>query len=193
MSIIETAVEAAVPEIGVPVKAASWGLHHIGFVISTLGCIVLAILLLIQKGETRHWQKQDATHQAMFKAEKAAFEGTVANWRAATAAAKAADIAHKTAVETSHNQTTKDMNDAITQRRDAARAIVRRVHTGQTGTNPGSGTGTPVPSPTNTASSPNGAGESAELSEADKLICADNTVKAQGWPAWWKSITAVPN
>ncbi len=30
------------------------------------------------------------------------------------------------------------------------------------------------------------------LDDGDLLICTENTVKAQGWFAWWKRIRAIP-
>jgi hypothetical protein len=55
--------------------------------------LALAILLGIQKGETRHWKKQSGQYEQLYAGERAAFAGTVANYRAAAEAARAADKA----------------------------------------------------------------------------------------------------
>ena len=55
--------------------------------------LCLATLLIIQKGETRHWRKQSAQFERDYRSEQAAFAGTVANYRAAAEAARAADKA----------------------------------------------------------------------------------------------------
>ncbi len=52
----------------------------------------LAILLVLQRGETRHWRKQSGQFEQLYRGEQAAFSGTVANYRAAAAAARAADL-----------------------------------------------------------------------------------------------------
>jgi hypothetical protein len=56
--------------------------------------LALGILLLIQKGETRHWKKQSAGFEQLYHQEQAAFAGTVANYRAAAEQARIADAAN---------------------------------------------------------------------------------------------------
>ena len=43
----------------------------------------LAVLLFIQKAETRHWKKQSASFEQLYQQEQAAFQTTVADYRAA--------------------------------------------------------------------------------------------------------------
>ncbi len=54
--------------------------------------LALLGLLLVQKGETRHWRKQSSQFEQLYRGEQAAFTGTVANYRAAAEAARAADL-----------------------------------------------------------------------------------------------------
>ena len=61
-----------------------------GLVIS----VALGLLLIIQKGETRHWKKQSGQFEQLYHAGEAALAGTVANYRAAAEAARAADEAN---------------------------------------------------------------------------------------------------
>ena len=56
--------------------------------------VALAVLLLLQKGETRHWKKQSAGFEQLYRQSDAALAGTVANYRAAADAARAADQAN---------------------------------------------------------------------------------------------------
>ena len=49
----------------------------------TAASLALAILLVIQKGETRHWRKESGRNEQLYRGEEAAFAGTVANYRAA--------------------------------------------------------------------------------------------------------------
>ena len=53
--------------------------------------LALLGLLLLQKGETRHWRKQSAQLEQLYRAERAALAETVANYRAAAEVARAAD------------------------------------------------------------------------------------------------------
>ena len=47
------------------------------------GSVCLALLLVIQKGDTRHWRKQSGQFEQLYRGEQASFAGTVANYRAA--------------------------------------------------------------------------------------------------------------
>jgi hypothetical protein len=53
--------------------------------------IAFAGLLLIQKGETRHWRKQSGQFEQLYHDGQTALAETVANYRAAADAARAAD------------------------------------------------------------------------------------------------------
>jgi hypothetical protein len=55
--------------------------------------LCLGLLLMLQKGETRHWRKKSGQYEQMYRGEQAAFAGTVANYHAAAEAARAADRA----------------------------------------------------------------------------------------------------
>ena len=55
--------------------------------------LCLGLLLVLQKGETRHWKKRSGQFEQLYRGEQSAFAGTVANYRAAAAAARAADKA----------------------------------------------------------------------------------------------------
>src|SRR5438270_5245541 len=73
--------------------------------------LALGLLLLIQKGETRHWRKESAGFEQLYSKEQAAFATTVANVRAATDQARAADeanVARVTAAQQTINERTAD-------------------------------------------------------------------------------------
>ena len=55
--------------------------------------LALALLLVIQKSETRHWKSESARSEQLYRNEQTAFSTTVANYRAAAEAARAADLA----------------------------------------------------------------------------------------------------
>ncbi len=52
--------------------------------------LALAVLLVIQKGETSHWKKQSASFEQLYRQSETAFATTVANGRAAAEQARAA-------------------------------------------------------------------------------------------------------
>jgi hypothetical protein len=55
--------------------------------------ICLGLLLLLQKAETHHWKKQSGQFEQLYHADQAAFAQTIAGYRAAADAARAADRA----------------------------------------------------------------------------------------------------
>ena len=56
--------------------------------------IALGLLLIVQKGETRHWRRQATQFEQLYSREQAAFATTVANYRAAAQQAQVADKAN---------------------------------------------------------------------------------------------------
>ena len=69
--------------------------------------VCLALLLVIQKGETRHWKKQAGQFEQLYLQERTAFSGTVANYRAAAEAARADDRPPRSAFAPSKPRSTK--------------------------------------------------------------------------------------
>src|SRR3954454_5599906 len=55
--------------------------------------LALLTMLLVQKIETRHWRKQSSQYEQLYRDNQAAFARTVANYRSAADAARAADLA----------------------------------------------------------------------------------------------------
>lgn len=68
--------------------------------------LALAILLLIQKGETGHWKSESGRFEQLYGQEQSALAGTVANYRAAAAAARAADRANLARVAAGQSSST---------------------------------------------------------------------------------------
>ena len=56
--------------------------------------LCLAVLLVIQKGDTRHWMDESTRFERLYRAEQSAFAGTVSNYRAAAETARSADLAN---------------------------------------------------------------------------------------------------
>ena len=117
-------------------------------------------------------------------------EKTIADVRTKTAEAKAADLANKIRVEAEQAKVQSDAETKLRHDLSAARAAVERLRRAPQ-TNSGSSGGTGLPGPTDAASELAGASGDAVIPFADAMICADNSVKAQGWQDWWKSVSVI--
>src|SRR5690348_2113674 len=89
--------------------------------------VALAMLLLLQKGETRHWKKQSAQFEQLYTQEQAVFAGTVANYRAAADAARAADQANLARVATEQRTINERTSNEFEARLAAARLTAQRL------------------------------------------------------------------
>ena len=89
--------------------------------------LALALLLVIQKGETRHWRKESGHFEQLYQSEQAALAGTVANYRAAADAARAADRANAQRVEAAQAKINEEKSDEFETRLAVARAAAERL------------------------------------------------------------------
>jgi hypothetical protein len=89
--------------------------------------LALALLLVVQKGETRHWKKQSAGFEQLYHQEQAAFAGTVANYRAAAEQARAADQANANRVAAEQRAINERTTNEYEARLAAARAAADRL------------------------------------------------------------------
>jgi len=90
----------------------------------TLG---LGVLLILQKSESRHWRKQSAQFEQLYRGEQAAFAGTVANYRAAAEQARAADKAAAERIAAEQRAISERTNDAFQTRLADARSRAERL------------------------------------------------------------------
>jgi hypothetical protein len=89
--------------------------------------IALGLLLIIQKGETRHWKKQSGQFEQLYHAGEAALAGTVANYRAAAEAARAADRANLARVAAEQRAINERTSNDFDARLAAARTLAQRL------------------------------------------------------------------
>ncbi|HEY8433289.1 MAG TPA: hypothetical protein VIK68_01620 [Sphingomicrobium sp.] len=89
--------------------------------------IALGLLLIIQKGETRHWRKQAAQFEQLYSQERAALSTTVANYRAAAQRAQAADEANAERVAAEQRSINERTSNDYEARLAAARSLARRL------------------------------------------------------------------
>ena len=89
--------------------------------------LALLGLLLLQKGETRHWRTLSGQFEQLHRGEQAAFAGTVANYRVAADAARRADRASAERVAAEQRTISERTNDAFQRRLADARAHAERL------------------------------------------------------------------
>ena len=89
--------------------------------------VALALLLLMQKSETRHWRRSSARFEQLYSNEHSAFAQTVANYRAAAETARAADRANLTRVADEQRAITERTSNDYETRLAAARSLAQRL------------------------------------------------------------------
>jgi hypothetical protein len=155
--------------------------------------LVLSILLVVQKGETRHWKKQSAGFEQLYHQEQAAFATTVANYRAAAAQARAADQANAARAAAEQAQISREKSDAYETRLAAARAEYQRLR-GASAAHPGGSAGAPVSGLSAPAGQPaRPAGEDG-LPLDDRFLCTAQSIQLDELIKWSRAEHAVdPN
>jgi hypothetical protein len=147
--------------------------------------VCLALLLVIQKGDTRHWRKQSGQFEQLYRGEQASFAGTVANYRAAAEAARAADKTAAERVRAEQAAINQRSNHDLQTRLAGARADAERLRRlAQSPAHPGSGGAAPVPGlPVTAGGADQAAGQdrlplSAALTATEQAIQLDELI---GW------------
>jgi hypothetical protein len=158
--------------------------------------VCLGLLLLIQKGETRHWKKQSGQYEQLYRGEQAAFAGTVANYRAAADAARAADRAVAARVAAEQHSINERSQNALESRLADARLSAQRlrVQAAAAATDPGARGAAPVPG---LSAAPGRADQAAgqdRLPYADALIATEQSIQLDELIKWVRKQAAVnPN
>jgi hypothetical protein len=164
--------------------------------IAGLAILPLAILLVIQKGETRHWKKQSGQYETLYRAEQTAHAVTIANYRAAADAARKADQANVARVAGEQRLINERTADDYETRLAAARAVAERMRLelAKAATNPGGGGATGVPG---LPAAPGGAAQAAGtngLSLAERLLATEQGIQLDELIKWIERQHAVdPN
>jgi len=158
--------------------------------------LALLGLLLLQKGETRHWRKQSAQLEQLYRAERAALAETVANYRAAAEVARAAD---RDAAE--QTRTAQDaINERISNEFQARLADVRAHASGlrrqdaAAPADPGRGGAAPMPGLPGSAARATQAPGEDRLPAEDALIATEQAIQLDELIRWVRQQSAVdPN
>lgn len=146
--------------------------------------LCLGLLLILEKGETRHWRKQSGQFERLYRGEQAALAMTIANYRAAAEAARQADHenAQRVAAEQRaiNERTTNDLEARLAAARTAADRLRREA--GSTATDPGSRGNSPMPG----LSTPPGRADRAPGQDrlSDALIATEQAIQLDELIKW---------
>ena len=148
--------------------------------------LALALLLLAQKGETRHWKNESGRFEQLYTQEQSALARTIANYRAAANAARAADHANVervTAEQLSINERTEHDYEA---RLAAARAAAGRlrVQSAAAAADSGAGRTAAVPRVADAARSADEAADQDRLPQSDALIATEQAIQLDELIKW---------
>jgi hypothetical protein len=156
--------------------------------------LALGVLLFIQKAETRHWEKQSAGFEQLYRQEQSAFTTTVANYRAAADQARAADEANWRRVaseQTTINERTKHDFEA---RLAAARAAAQRVQLhAQAAANPGARGDASMPVLPVASGGASQAARENRFSQDDRLTATEQAIQLDELIKWVRRQAAVDN
>jgi hypothetical protein len=156
----------------------------------------LAVLLIGARIDARHWKKQSGQFEQLYHAEQAAFARTVADYRAAAEAARAADraAADRAAAEQRqiNERTVRDYEARLAAARDRARRLQHA--TGPATADP-CGSGAPaVPGLSAASCGPPGTAGEGRLSSADALLATEQAIQLDELIKWVEAQHAVnPN
>jgi hypothetical protein len=156
--------------------------------------LALAILLVIQKGETRHWRKQSASFEQLYGHEQAAFARTVANVRASAEQARAADKANAERVDAEQRTITERIENDFEARLAAARARADQLRVqSQAAADSGARRSASVPGlPAAAGRAAQAAGEN-RLSPQDALTATEQAIQLDELIKWVRAQAKVDN
>jgi hypothetical protein len=147
--------------------------------------LALGILLLVQKGETRHWQKQSASFEQLYHQDQAAFATTVAGYREAATRARAADEANAQRVAADQRNISERTEHDFEARLAAARADAQRLRIdAKTAADPGAGRSPPVPGLSAASGSLAQAAGQDRLSAEDALTATEQAIQLDELIRW---------
>jgi hypothetical protein len=157
--------------------------------------LTLLVMLTVQKLEAVHWKKQSESAEQLYHQEQAAFATTVASYRAASAEARAEDLANAERVRAAQASINQETKDAFEARIAHARARADRLRVDpETTTYRGSRGGAPVPGlPSAPGRIAQGPGE-GRLPAADALTATEQAIQLDELIRWVRKQHAVdPN
>ena len=157
--------------------------------------LCLALLLVVQKVETRHWRKEAARQEQLYRGAQAALAGTEANYRAAAEQARSADRVAAERTRASQSAISEGTIHDYEARVANARARADRLRLGaQAAADPRPRGDAPVPGlPAAARGAAQAAGQD-RFPETDALIATEQAIQLDELIKWVKAQGAVdPN
>ena len=158
--------------------------------------IALGVLLLIQKGETRHWRKESGRFEQLYAQEQAALAGTIANYRAAAEQARASDAANAERVAAEQRQINERTTNDFEARLAAARSLAQRLRrqAASAAADPGARGAAPVSGLSAAPGGPHEAAGQDRLPQSDALTATEQAIQLDELIKWVRAQAAVdPN
>jgi len=151
--------------------------------------LALGLLLVIQKGETRHWKTKSGRFEQLYTGERAALAETIANYRAAADAARAADQANVARVAAEQRAINERTSNDYEARLAAARTLARslRGQAPSAAADPGAGGAASLPRlPAPAGGADETAGED-RLPDPDRLLATEQAIQLDELIEWVKA------
>jgi hypothetical protein len=148
--------------------------------------LALGVLLVVQTAETRHWKKESGRFEQLYGQEQAALAGTIANYRAAAAAARAADKANLERVAAEQRSINERTSDDFETRLAAARLSAQRLRgeAASAAADPRPRGAAPVPGlPAPAAGVAQSPGEDG-LPDSDRLLATEQAIQLDELIKW---------
>ena len=150
--------------------------------------LALALLLIVQKGETRHWKKRSANFELLYTRDQAAFAATVGNYRAAADRARAADEANANRVAAAQRAINERSVNDFEARLAAARAAAERLRLRpQAASDPRARGSTSMPGLPVTAGSAAQTSREDRLPQSDALTATEQAIQLDELIKWVRS------
>ena len=157
--------------------------------------LCLALLLVLQKGETRHWKKESGQYEQLYAGEHAAFAGTVANVRAAAETARASDAANVQRVFAEQQSINQRSSNDYEARLAAARSLAQRLReqAAAPASHPGAGGAAAVPGLSVASGRPAQGAVEDRLPEPDALTATEQAIQLDELIKWVRAQAKVDN
>ena len=150
--------------------------------------LALAILLVIQKAETHHSRKQSGEFEQLYRAEQSSFAETVANYRAAAATARAADLTNGQRVAAAQQTISERTSHDYQTRLADARARAERLRLDSAAAaDSGARGAAPVPRLSAAPGGPAQAPGQDRLSGSDALVATEQAIQLDELIKWVKA------
>jgi hypothetical protein len=148
--------------------------------------LALGIMLVVQTGETRHWQKQSGAFEQLYHDQRAELATTVSNYRAAADAARASDRANAERVAANQRTISERTEHEYEERLAAARAAAERLRreTSSAAADPGAGRAAPVSRMAGASGSADEAARQNRLPQPDALVATEQAIQLDELIKW---------